>query len=342
MVVATQCTESGGLIEATNPNGVPVQVDVEGPDEYERRVTVGPGETATFDGTLSNGEYLVRTFTAEDENVRQVGDGQTVTVDCVVETTTTTTTTTTETPTETPTTTETTATTTTTEPTTTTATTTETPTTTPTTTPTPTTTTTEEPATTTTTMTTTTTTTTTTVVPPEPPVISSVTFCAVPETEDGDVVSIRATEFRDGDPNATIAANWTSDVLITGVVVRTEEGLENFPGGLEGSVTVGDGSPPVPIFQPGPEPACLPGQSPVVTYVREDGEFLTEEEANRSVATGFDGGGQPGAGGAVADATSETRTATGESSGLFDGITSLSMFVALTAIVGLVVHRDEE
>jgi hypothetical protein len=67
------------VLTARNPNEVPIQVDVTGPD-VERRVTVEPGETATFP-ELANGEYTVVTLSAFDENVFRVGE-ETATVDC--------------------------------------------------------------------------------------------------------------------------------------------------------------------------------------------------------------------------------------------------------------------
>ncbi|MFB6184518.1 MAG: hypothetical protein ABEI96_08185 [Haloarculaceae archaeon] len=77
--VETKCTDNGGVLQVTNGNDVAVQVDVEGPG-VERRFTLDPGESERLQ-ELDNGDYTVRTLTAEDENVRVV-DTQTATIDC--------------------------------------------------------------------------------------------------------------------------------------------------------------------------------------------------------------------------------------------------------------------
>lgn len=79
-MVQLVCTPDGGRLVVTNPNDAAVQVDVTGPRQYENRVTVEAGETATFE-ELGNGRYEVRTL-AGDAAAEPVGDAEPVVVTC--------------------------------------------------------------------------------------------------------------------------------------------------------------------------------------------------------------------------------------------------------------------
>jgi len=108
VLAEANCTADSGLIAAANPNEAPVEIDVTGPDGFERSRTVGSGEFAWL-SRLADGEYVLRTVVDGAQAVEE----RSVTVDCAERPTTTppTTTTTTTTTTETTTTTATTTTT---------------------------------------------------------------------------------------------------------------------------------------------------------------------------------------------------------------------------------------
>ncbi|MFB6130870.1 MAG: hypothetical protein ABEJ28_08630 [Salinigranum sp.] len=80
VAVGTDCEDGEGVITAENPNDEAVLVDVDGPDgedEVGGLARIDPDESKSFDG-LSDGEYLVRTLTGDQE---QIG-WEVVTVDC--------------------------------------------------------------------------------------------------------------------------------------------------------------------------------------------------------------------------------------------------------------------
>lgn len=80
--VTAACDDGEGALVVENPNAEAVAVDVDGPRNVEKRVTVEGGATERI-GPLGNGGYHVRTFAAVDGNGYQIGDRQVVTINCV-------------------------------------------------------------------------------------------------------------------------------------------------------------------------------------------------------------------------------------------------------------------
>jgi uncharacterized protein involved in tellurium resistance len=78
--VTTRCDADGGVLAVENPNEVPVEVTVAGP-EGEQTVTVAAGATETLTG-LPDGDYRISARTATDDAVEVGANQSQVTVDC--------------------------------------------------------------------------------------------------------------------------------------------------------------------------------------------------------------------------------------------------------------------
>jgi hypothetical protein len=109
---------------------------------------------------------------------------------------------------------------------------------------------------------------------PGNPAISFVAICTEPGAEGGRA-AVRATVFKNGDPDEPVVVEWHTTARVATVVIKAGPRMERFPGGTSGTVAVGEGRPGA---GGSPSRPCPAGERLGVKFEWQEGRFVAENE----------------------------------------------------------------